>query len=63
MNATLSRITMETPIGLLSIVAVRLLQLKTIATKQPDLPAASIVPCTADSTQSSGAIGPGSATE
>jgi len=30
--------------GLLSIVAVRLLQLKTIATKQPDLPAASIVP-------------------
>jgi hypothetical protein len=30
--------------GLLSIVAVRLLQLKAIATKQPDLPAASIVP-------------------
>lgn len=30
--------------GFLSIVAVRLLQLKTIATKQPDLPAAAIVP-------------------
>jgi hypothetical protein len=30
--------------GFLSIVAVRLLQLKTIATKQPDLPAAAVVP-------------------